>query len=325
MQSKRLKRILVVDDEPHVAMVTADALNNLYQPCELLIAESASQALQKAGGKKIDLVITDYRMPGTDGLALINSLRKESPDMAAILMTAYGTEQIKSQAARSGVDQFMAKPFALDDIRRVVREVLSKLDTSRTTHPTSEQARQQITGCLGRLVADVGARCACVIRQDGSLVDTAGGVAGLDMQVMATLMAANFAAMVEIARLLGNPRSFDAINHESRDDNVYTCTAGPDHLLVVIYGLTVKSGAARYYTKKSVEVLTPLLETTVVEADLADLDLGAALDGAFSDEQQMETLSEDTTAAAEWPRGETITLDEAIRRGIIGDLPLRKG
>jgi predicted regulator of Ras-like GTPase activity (Roadblock/LC7/MglB family) len=219
----------------------------------------------------------------------------------------------------------MAKPFALDDIRRGVREGLSSLDTSRTTHPTPEQAQQQITGCLDQLVADVGARCACVIRRDGSLVDTAGGVAGLDMQVMATLMAANFAAMVEIARLLGNPRSFDAINHESRDDNVYTCTAGPDHLLVVIYGLTVKPGTARYYTKKSVEILTPLLETTVVEADLADLDLGAALDGAFSDEQQMETLSEDTKAVAEWPRGETITLDEAIRRGIIGDLPLRKG
>lgn len=246
--------------------------------------------------------------------------------MAAILITAYSSEQLKSQAAQNSVDRFMTKPFALDDIRRVVREVMSRLDSTHASRLASGQVHQAIAHLLEQLVRNIGARCACVIRRDGSLLDAAGDRTGLDMQVMATLMAANFAAMVEIARLLENPRSFGAVNHESPDDNIYTCTAGPDHLLAVIYGLAVKSGTARYYARRAVDELAPLLESAAAEVNLPKLDLGQALESAFGHEeqpaQQAAPPPPNTTAHAEWPRGETLTLDEAIRRGIITDFSL---
>jgi len=258
MRASQPKRILVVDDEPHVAMVLAEALSKLPEACELLIAENATQALAKAKTQPIDFLITDFQMPDADGLTLITALRKLSPNMATILMTAHGTEQVERRAEKLGVDQFMPKPFNLADFRRVAWQALEK--TRQAAPPAPQPVPHALASQLQQLLKDTGAHCACLIHNGGGLIESVGSLSDRDTQMLATLMAANFAAMTELARLLGNPRSFEAVNHESKDDNIYTCVAGAEHLLVVVFGWAARRGPVWYHTKKMVAGLQGLLE-----------------------------------------------------------------
>jgi DNA-binding response OmpR family regulator len=301
------KRILVVDDEPYVAMVLAEALTQAHENCDVLTAENAAQALAQVGQTPLDLLITDLRMPGTDGLTLINTLRQTSPGMAVVLMTAFASELVRQQAAQLGVDRFMTKPFNLAEIRRVVRDVFERLEQVAPVAAASRETQREIRSSLGELVIDTGARCVLLTTLDGVLIERAGQAANVDVDVLATLMAANFAAMVEIARLLGHPRSFEAVNHESKDDNIYTCAVGSGHLLVVIYGLTVKPGTVWHYTKKLVEPLARAVQNLPPDTLKPAGDFTAALDGALFSE-----------AAA----GETMTFEEAMRRGLVPDVRL---
>lgn len=122
------KTILIVDDEPNVVMVITEALHSLAYPCHLLNAYNSEQAVEVARAQKIDLLLTDYRMPGAHGLDLVDSVRQLWPNLAAILITAYGSEQLEQQAAQIGIERVVAKPFGLDDLRQTVTAVLDDLE-----------------------------------------------------------------------------------------------------------------------------------------------------------------------------------------------------
>jgi DNA-binding response OmpR family regulator len=311
------KRVLVVDDEVDVAMLLVEALDSLPEHCEYLMAENAAQALVQARQGPIDLLITDYNMPEVNGLTLIEQLRALSPSMATMLITAHNTSQIKSEAALVGVDELMFKPFRVKDIRRLVQGMLKKIERASPPIAPSEQLQLAMALHLKHVVSDTGARCVFLVSADGNLLEAAGSLVGLDLQVLSTLMAANFAAVTEIARLLGNPRSFEAINHESKDDNIYTCAVGPHHLLVVVYGLSVKPGVVWHYVKKTLEPLAELLAALPIEttADLAPADLSAALDDALFDDPPPAPIVSIPPTATLLPE-EFARLSEAVQRGL---------
>jgi CheY-like chemotaxis protein/predicted regulator of Ras-like GTPase activity (Roadblock/LC7/MglB family) len=317
------KHILIVDDDPNLAQILADGLRDPSGRYEFLIALNPTQALERARQLPIDLLITDFSMPGANGLQLVDSIRQTSPRMSVIMMTGYGTEQLEQQAADRGIEKFLNKPFGLPDIRRVVGQILERLDRTPPAPPAPEQIQQELFRHLSQLVTDTGARCAFLIQLDGNLVETAGDLNGLDIPVMATLMAANFAAVTEIARLLGNPRSFDAINHESKVDNIYSCVVGPNHLLVVIFGLAIKPGAIWYYAKKIVEPLVDLLAKMNVDDTTLPADFSAAFDAAlFADDLSSPTEVAVVPQPGQQPAGraldnDILTLQEAIDRGLL--------
>ncbi len=323
------KRVLIVDDDPNLAQLLMDGLDDRRGHYEFMVALEPKQALETARRYPIDLLITDFAMPEVDGLTLIDSIRQTSPNMSVILMTAYATEQLEARAADKGVDQFMMKPFRLTDIRQVVRGILERIERTAPAAPAPEQIQQELFKHIHQLVNDTGARCAFLISLDGAVVEAAGDLNGLDVQVMATLMAANFAAVTEIARMLGNPRSFDAINHESKVDNIYTCAIGANHLLVIVFGWTVKPGTIWYYAKKMIEPLTDLLDKVKTDDSALALDFGSELDNALFDGGAQSTTTVIATPAAgsdQSTEGEILTLAEAIERGLLrtDDLNVRK-
>jgi CheY-like chemotaxis protein len=279
------KRILIVDDEPNIAMVWANALTKLNGPYELLVAENVAQALTFADEGPIELLITDFNMPDMDGLTLVETLRRKSPNFGTILITAFATEQLEQQAAQLEITRFLTKPVSLTDIRRVVREVLDCMNTRPPPAPAPKQIRVELAKQLTQLVRDTGARCALLISKDGMLIEATGHLTGLDTQVLSTLMAANFVAMEEFARLLGNPRSFEAVNHESKEDNIYTCVVDGHHLLIVIFSHAIKPGSVWYYAKKSLSSLAEWLRQiprqTVGTPPVSHPKLEQALDDAL--------------------------------------------
>jgi DNA-binding NtrC family response regulator len=114
------KRILVVDDEEKLRRVIE--LNLLGAGYDVDKAASAEQALQMAD--RADLVLTDLRLPGMDGLELLNLIRRQNAGATVIVMTAYGTIENAVEAMKRGATDFLLKPFSLDHLTAVVQKAL---------------------------------------------------------------------------------------------------------------------------------------------------------------------------------------------------------
>jgi|GEM_PF-453573 len=119
------KRVLVVEDDPSVAFLIKDGLADLGAKFYVETAPSGEVALEKIEQGKWDLVVTDQRMPGMSGLQLIETLKDRSPALLTILITAYGSEELEQAARQLNVYHYMAKPFPLVDLKRVIEDALA--------------------------------------------------------------------------------------------------------------------------------------------------------------------------------------------------------
>ena len=120
------QRILVVDDEARVLLILHDTLQRLGSNFEVVTAQSSSEALTIAGNEGFDLVITDLRMPGMDGVELTQALRAMYPEIRVIWITAYGCHKAHNESARLGVFRCLEKPLEIKQIRQVALEALNR-------------------------------------------------------------------------------------------------------------------------------------------------------------------------------------------------------
>ena len=116
-----IQRILVVDDDTLSREFLVEAISQLgYQP---IAAKSGSDALEQAKKELPDLVLTDLRMPGIDGMELVKSLKQSFPDLPAVMITAQGTIEAAVQAMRSGAEDFLLKPCTPEAIEVVIDRI----------------------------------------------------------------------------------------------------------------------------------------------------------------------------------------------------------
>ena len=120
MNQQRL--ILVVDDEQMQRETAASVLREWGH--EVLEAGSGQEALSQVEGQAVDLMLTDVRMPGMSGLELLRECRKLRPDIAVVVMTAFGSIETAVEAMRHGASDFLTKPIDLDQLELVVKRAL---------------------------------------------------------------------------------------------------------------------------------------------------------------------------------------------------------
>lgn len=113
--------MLVVDDEKDMLEVLRDILSK--ESHEVTTAGSGSQALEKFGPGRYDVVVTDLKMPGMGGIELLEEIRKRDPEVAVILLSAFGTIETAVEAMKKGAFDFVTKPL----IPKVLLAALEKL------------------------------------------------------------------------------------------------------------------------------------------------------------------------------------------------------
>ncbi len=128
MVHHRKKRILAVDDDGLVRRSLELLLGEAgYEP---FVVGSGQEALAALVQRHFDLLITDIRMPGMDGLQVIQAVRDYCREMKKhpipeIVLTAYNDEHVKESAVRLGVREFLMKPFRVDEFLGVLERHLS--------------------------------------------------------------------------------------------------------------------------------------------------------------------------------------------------------
>jgi DNA-binding NtrC family response regulator len=118
------QRILVVDDEEHVRTLFSRVLRK--EGYEVDCAASGTEAIEKLDRDSFDLVVTDLKMNGIDGLDLVRRGKTANQRLPFILISGYGTAQTAVSAAKEGADVFLMKPIDMTELRSAVRTVLRK-------------------------------------------------------------------------------------------------------------------------------------------------------------------------------------------------------
>ena len=131
--------ILVVDDEKNTRDGLARALRRSY---DVLLAENGQRAMDLLADNSVDVMLSDVRMPGIDGLTLMQRALARTPQPVCILLTAYGTVETAVEAMKRGAYDFLTKPVNLDrlDLRRVQGdERRNDRAASRQQRPASDR------------------------------------------------------------------------------------------------------------------------------------------------------------------------------------------
>jgi DNA-binding NtrC family response regulator len=112
------KRILVVDDEPQVL----DFLKTLFRSdgWDVYDASSGTVGIEQIERERFDVILTDLRMPGADGIDVLRTAKKIQVDAEVVVMTGYGTVDSAIEAMRAGAFHFLMKPFRPEEVRHLV-------------------------------------------------------------------------------------------------------------------------------------------------------------------------------------------------------------
>jgi DNA-binding NtrC family response regulator len=133
--------ILVVDDDPSVGTVLQALVKQAgMRAVHVLDGDAALAAVDET---PFDLVITDLRMPGMDGMTLLERLGERVPDLPVVMLTAHGTVPLAVEAMRAGAADFLLKPFDRDELLYVLDKVLR---TSRQAAEAPPSARVNAQG-----------------------------------------------------------------------------------------------------------------------------------------------------------------------------------
>ena len=130
------RRILIVDDEPQITRVLRTSLD--AHGYDLRVANDGATALQIAGDWTPDLMITDLSMPAMDGLELCRRFRQRS-SAPIIVLSVKGEERTKVQALDAGADDYVTKPFGMNELLARVRANLRRAPQEQGNHGVLEE------------------------------------------------------------------------------------------------------------------------------------------------------------------------------------------
>src|SRR5512141_2865807 len=113
-------RVLVVDDEPLIRWSVVETL--MDRGFEVVEAGDGRSAVTAIDGDPFDVVLLDFRLPDSNDLTLLSTIRRQSPASQVILMTAYGTPEVTKGALDLGAFRVVSKPFEMNDLAALVNQ-----------------------------------------------------------------------------------------------------------------------------------------------------------------------------------------------------------
>jgi DNA-binding response OmpR family regulator len=119
-----MSKILVVDDERDMCRMISSFLRDEGYSVDK--AYDAKLALGKIATRGYDLVIADYKLPDLSGITFLAEVRLLKPDIRVIMISAYGSDDVKATAKKHGVTKFLDKPFDLSRLVKFVKVALDK-------------------------------------------------------------------------------------------------------------------------------------------------------------------------------------------------------
>jgi DNA-binding NtrC family response regulator len=144
-----MAKILCVDDEPAIGLMVEDTLDRAGH--QTLVTRSVPEALQVLASTRVDLIVSDYRMPGLTGLEFLSLLQREGHDIPLIMLTGYGSIEHAVSAIKAGSIDYLTKPFRPEQLQMAVDQALEFVRLRRENESLRREVMEfrnerQITG-----------------------------------------------------------------------------------------------------------------------------------------------------------------------------------
>ncbi|MBV5317523.1 MAG: sigma-54-dependent Fis family transcriptional regulator [Desulfobulbaceae bacterium] len=135
------RKILIVDDEP----IARDNLAHIVAKdgYTARVAEDGQQAIEILKKEEIDLVLTDLRMKGKDGMAVLDEAKNLWPAIEVVVITGYASVDTAVEAMRKGAYHYISKPFKINELRAIIEKALEKNLLRKEIHSLREQVDTQ--------------------------------------------------------------------------------------------------------------------------------------------------------------------------------------
>ncbi|MCE1253407.1 MAG: response regulator [Anaerolineae bacterium] len=324
------KWILIVDDEDAILSVLQRSLSKLGNEYHVVTAADGFAALEELKKHSFDLVVTDYKMAGMNGMELLGKIREEAPGTRVILMTAYGSLSLENEAKQLEVYRYLSKPLEIDTFRQIVKEALNDTAASRPgLLVLSDDRYREIVLLLNQLQGDIGARCIFLTDAEGHFIARIGLVKDLPLEQIATLVGSSVATLLEAGRVIdGDTDTINLAYREGKRENLYVVNIGRQLLLIFLIDrgpYNSRIGSIWYYAQRAARVLQEKLNQADYSSpqNLFDDNMETALD------QQMDELLKPSPQESPVPQaqpaalqntssnGKVLSFEEAIGAGLL--------
>ena len=215
-------RVLIVDDQRDILRLIHSTLDTLGHEMNILEAPSGEEALLESSNNKIDLVISDYKLPGITGVELMAKIRARNPDAKFILITAMTDRRTRDEIRNAGAVANFDKPIPLADFMDTVERVLGFKRTLLINEAEASQTegRSSLSGSLTGLRQKIGAQAVYLLSDRGRVMERAGDLYDNSMEVslfsslMATFSAGNKAARIMLMNDHSHYHVFSGDKHD---------------------------------------------------------------------------------------------------------------
>jgi DNA-binding NtrC family response regulator len=137
------RRILIVEDDEIFLRPLQRTLE--VAGYDVVVAHGGEDAMDALKAEDVDLVLTDKRLPGMDGVELVRRVKAEHPDLAVVVMTAYGTIDSAVEAMRLGAADYLVKPLEADEVLLVIRHAIEFQELRSASRATLRRNQERFT------------------------------------------------------------------------------------------------------------------------------------------------------------------------------------
>ncbi len=255
------KWVLIVDDEEQVALSLEETLRTMGDDLAAISVGSAEEALEQFAHHPFDLLVTDLRMPGMDGLELIRRVRDSHPHVPAILITAYGSDETEIEIQHLRLASYLTKPFRITEFMRVVEQALRLKQPDRTAPSPPPGQAKGIERVLTTLRRATGAQCLLLADRKGRLLAQVGSAKPIPLERVLSVLAEEIAITTRMNRYLRGQVETSMHHYEGERHRIYAAVATDGPLLVVVMnqqGAFRQSGVTWLFLRRALHELRRL-------------------------------------------------------------------
>jgi CheY-like chemotaxis protein len=234
-------RILIVDDQHEVRRMLAAGVRTLGPQYEVLDVPSAEEALLISTRLRVDLMVSDVRLPGISGLELIQKVRKRSPEAKIFLITGIDDPNVRRQVTQAAVEAYFFKPVSVSAFLNAVEQCLNPAGDTSPAQRSDQQlleasppAAPTMAERLADLRQELQAFAVVLIDDQGQPLGQAGDLAELDWDVFLAALLPAISANRKLVYTLGDGEGLHILNVVGRLFNLAVTEVGSTAALLVV-------------------------------------------------------------------------------------------
>lgn len=218
------RRILLVDDQRDILKLLRSALDTLKnEKIKISEAPSGEEALLESTRHKVDLLVTDYKLPGMSGVELMHKIRVRHPEVKVILVTGTSDKKARDEMLNAGALAIFDKPIPMADFLDSVERGLGLVQTifppEKATEQIEEKRYTRVSDLIANFRQDAGAEAVFLLNDRGLVQARTGSLRDSSMEVslISSLMAIHSASL-KVARY-NHQENLDAYHVFSNGDH----------------------------------------------------------------------------------------------------------